>query len=214
MRLHPTTLILFLFCLLPLAGFAQEDLKNHPPITNEWLVIPGQQVGAIQSNTTRTTLTHHFNRRVIRDYTKATSNGIQHISTVNERTINSLTVFWKDENRTSVDRVEINGWIGSNWYLESGLRVGLTVYDQLLEINQQPVLFKGFYNEKNGGTITNWNGGRLSNNQQLTVQLWYSGSCELTELNSYDFLGNKEHSTSEELAQFLELRVYKITVQL
>ena len=213
MKLHLTTLSLFLFCLLPFAVFGQEDLTNNPPVTNEWLVIPGQQVGAISAQTTRTTLTKHFSRRAIRDYTAATPNGIQYLSTVNEQTANSITVFWTNENRNTVHSVEINGWIGSNWYLQNGLRVGLTLYGQLLDINQQPVGFKGFFNEKQGGVITNWNGGRLGSlENKVKVQLWYSGSCELTELNSYNFLGNKTHSSNEERAQFLELRVYRITV--
>lgn len=214
MNLQSTLYLFLLFCI-PLFAHGQEDIKNYPPIVNEWLVVPGEQVGAIHAKTTRTTLTHHFNRRAIRDYTTATSKGVQHISTVNEQTANSLTVVWTNENRNAVDRVEINGWIGSNWYLENGLKVGLTLYDQLLEINQQPIQFKGFYNDKEGGMIANWNNGRLGSFQSnLKVQLWYSGSCELTELNSYNFLGNNLHSSTEELAQFLELRVYKLTVYL
>ncbi len=214
MRLQSTLYLLLLF-IIPIVSIGQEDLENHPPVTNEWLVIPGEQVGAIHAKTTRTTLTHHFNRRAIRDYTTATSDGIQHISTVNEQTANSLTVYWTNEMRNTVNRVEINGWVGSNWYLENGLRVGLTLYDQLLEINQQSIQFKGFYNEKEGGMVSNWNNGRLGAlNSNLKVQLWYSGSCELTELNSYNFLSNNMHSSTEELAQFLELRVYKLTVYL
>jgi len=207
--------MLTLFLLVSVNVFAQEDIANNPPVTNEWLVIPGKQVGAIHKATTRTSLTHHFNRRAIRDYSKATNDGVQYCSVVNENTPHSLTVYWTNENKNLVDRVEINGWIGSNWYLENGLRVGLTVYNQLLEINQQPVLFKGFFNEEQGGVVTNWNSGRLgAMGSNIVVQLWYSGSCELTELNSYDFLGNRAHSTSEELAEFLELRVYKLTVYL
>lgn len=208
-------LIVATFLFFGFSGFSQSKLNTNHAQQDEWLVIPGEQVGAIQKNTKRTNLSQFFNRRVTLDFTEKINGKTIYKTSIYKDTPNSLVIVWTNERMTEVDYVVLDGWIGSNWYTVDGLRVGLKVYDQLLDINQKPILFSGFYNEKNGGFVANWQEGTLSKyKDDLEVQIWYSGSCELTELNIYDFLENKEYSTESAQSKHLEIRVYKLFVSL
>lgn len=80
----------------------------------------------------------------------------QAFTVLSPNTPDELHITWKDKNRTEIEEIRMHS--NGKWKSKTAVKIG-TTYDELTQINQQPISFYGFGWDY-GGAVQ-WNEGKL-----------------------------------------------------
>jgi hypothetical protein len=112
-----------------------------------------------------------------------------------EDAIRRAYVYFQDEKTlTGLSMVRVFG-PASRWKLDNGIAIG-TPLSVLLRLNGKPIRFSGL-DWDYGGTITEWNGGKLAPHADDPIRRYFSlGSRDGADLHSYP-VGDSEFSSDD-----------------
>ncbi|NEP01771.1 MAG: hypothetical protein F6K58_24570 [Symploca sp. SIO2E9] len=174
------------------------------------IVIPGERVGSVTSNTSRQQLTKLFGEEHLTDEQVHMGEGFTQPGTrVNLDPERSFTIVWADSNRLQVQEVRN---LGSDWQTPQGIRVGTT----LAQLQEQLGSFEiyGFAWDY-GGTVL-LQGSKLAEYEQLLI-LRLQTAPDAAQKSPQDYqavLGDGTFSSSNPHMGRLNLKVGEIIVQL
>lgn len=183
-----------------------------------WICIPGIQVGPITSLTSEKDLIRIYGREnITRDTIFA--EGLFTLATfLFPNTKNELKISWKDTiNFAQPDWIHITK-TNTDWKTDNNISIG-TSLKELEKINEKHFTITGFGWDY-GGTVVNWNGGKLEKNhtkptaidQQFIVRLSDLGQEELLDSEQSELSGDKEILTSNKTLQKLNPGVQEIII--
>lgn len=138
---------------------SKEEFKTT--VYNDWLCIPGERVGPINSNTSEKDLKVIFgDKNVITENSTDAEGNPLILTFVYKETKNVFIIRWVDEEKRDKPMwVGITGDEGSDWKTKEGIKIGTTI-EELNKINGKPFIFSGFGWDY-AGTVTSWENGEL-----------------------------------------------------
>ncbi len=178
----------------------------------DMLIIPGQRVGNITVNTSEKELMRVLGPGNISQGSVSVSEDRSESATIiYGNTRDELFITWKDNSKEQIKAIYILKK-DSRWMSPSGLHVGMQL-SELTKINEAPVDFYGF-NWEYGGTVENWNKGRLSALQKFFYVSLKPEELIMVEDKVSAFSGKKLFSSNTEGVLDLYLIVDKLVVYL
>ncbi|MEM6963959.1 MAG: hypothetical protein AAF573_04270 [Bacteroidota bacterium] len=176
------------------------------PKTDNWLIIPGKQVGRIQADFKDSDIYKMFGE----DNVSETEIGLGEGETkkgllVFPRTKNELQILFEgNEKMEKIESIKIRGE-DSMWKTDNGISVGTTL-EELVKLNGRDFKFYGFEWDY-AGKLANWDNGNLSD--QLSLYLVATNE----EAVFPHLLGDKEFSSSEPKAREAGLKVSSLEIE-
>lgn len=174
--------------------------------TDNWLVIPGKQVGRIQAGFNGSDIYKMFGD----DNVTETEIGLGEGETkkgllIFPRTKNEVQVLFEgNEKMEKIESIKIRGE-GSMWKTDNGIAVGTTL-DELVKLNEKDFNFYGFEWDY-AGKLANWGGGKLSDKLSLYLE------ATKEEAVFPHLLGDKEFSSNEPKAKEAGLKVSSLEIK-
>jgi len=171
-----------------------------PEIKDNWLIIPGKQVGKVQADFNKESFLKTFGENNVNEAEIGLGEGeIKKGLIVFPNTKNEMHILFEgEEEMEQVENIKIVGEEGSMWKTESGIQVG-TSLEKLVELNGKDFKFFGFEWDY-AGRLSTWDKGKLS--EQIIVYLDPSNMESSTKL-----LGDAEFSSSDPNAKAAGLKV-------
>jgi len=203
--------------LLGGGGKSQPGARTRGPQTpvanpsQDFLVIPGKQVGPIRLKTSETDLIRIYGPgNVSRGEVQTAAGQTEPCTIVLGGTHDELKITWKDDTRTAIKAVYLHHPQG-RWITPQGLQVGMDL-TELTKANKAPVSFYGF-NWTYGGTISGWRKGTLASyDKHFYVIL--APANEVPASSVKPFSGNKVFTSNETGIEQLDIAVARIGVYL
>ncbi|NET03159.1 MAG: hypothetical protein F6K09_32335 [Merismopedia sp. SIO2A8] len=174
------------------------------------IIIPGERIGSVTSNTSRQQLTQLFGEQRLTDEQVHMGEGFTQPGTrVNLGSDLSFTIVWADPNRLQVQEVRN---LGSDWQTPQGIGVG-TTFTQLQEQLGSFEIYGLAWDY--GGTVL-LQGTKLAEYEQLLI-LRLQAAPDAAQKSPEDYqavLGDSTFSSSNPHMGRLNLKVGEIIVQL
>jgi hypothetical protein len=184
--------------------------STKPNALSDTLVIPGQRVGPVKSNTTRQDLVKLFGEARLADENVAIGEGFTEPGTrIDLGPERSFTVVWSDTNRTKAVAVRN---LGTAWRTEQGIGVG-TPFNQLQQKLGQ-FNFHGFAWDY-GGTVV-LAGTKLAQYKDVLI-LRLQTAPDDPQKSPEDFkavVGDRKFSSTNPHLRSLNIQVGEMIVQL
>lgn len=213
----------FLCALFGLPKFSAVDAQQPP---SDWLIVPGERVGAINANTSEKMLETQFGSDNIEPVDVYLGEGFTEPGTAvfpNEES-KRIEVVWRDDSRTVPKEVRLTGRT-SEWRTKGGLSLGSTL-KEIEMLNGYPFRLAGFAFDYSG-TIGDCGRGKLTmlgcidrDNPQRGLQgrlIVVRLSPDLAARQRMEYRqvqGGKFFSSGHPAMQILNPRVYQLIVTL
>ncbi len=138
----------------PKVATATNDSDSSHP--NQWLIVPGTNVGLIDATSTKVSLEAAYGSDNVKHLQLDGPEGTTLSGTVIfPGTSNEIEVVWTEDDKLESVRIKNSG----QWRTKEGVRVGISLAE-LNDINGKPFFFLGFDWDMGGG-LDNWNHGAL-----------------------------------------------------
>jgi hypothetical protein len=140
----------------PRPGSGSADLAH------DLTIVPGRRVGAITADTSADELRRLYGKTEVIDRGIDTEPGLDPVPgslVFPNDSARRLEVIWRDATRTRPSRVRIYE-PKSLWRTSQGIGIGTTLLE-VEKLNGKPFVLTGFESDF-GGTVVDWNGGRLA----------------------------------------------------
>jgi hypothetical protein len=203
----PTAILIALFSV---SGHCQQP-------DADWLIVPGERVGAITAETSEAALHALFASEQIRRTDVHLGEGTTAPGTVifPDDAERRIEIVWSDSARAAPKEIRLSGG-SSRWRTAEGLSLGSTL-KEIERLNRFPFRLVGFAFDY-AGTIVDCGRGRLTmlgcpENRRLIVRLAPdSGTRDQPEYRQV--LGDRVFSSGHPAMQSLNPRVYQMVVEL
>jgi hypothetical protein len=189
---------------------------------DNFIIIPGQQVGNITANSTEAQLKQMLGDELVKadtlfgpegDFTLATS--------LFANTPDQVYILWQDTTRRArpesviiqpADKQEGTAGKETQWLIVNGPRIGSTL-KEVQTMNGKPFTLYGFGWDY-GGNVSNFNGGKLgpAKGQSSQLSLRFSADFKTDEKLSGKIMGDSEFSSALPAMQQVNPKVGQITV--
>ena len=182
----------------------EETTTKTPEKTDNWLVIPGQQVGRIQADFNREDIYKMFGEENVAETEIGLGEGETKMGLlVFPKTKNELQVLFQgNQQMEKLDRIKIQRE-NAMWKTASGVKVG-TSLEELIQMNGKDFQFYGFEWDY-AGRLASWQEGKLSD--QLIVFL------DPTNMEpAMQMVGDQAFSSSNPDAKKADLKVISFEV--
>jgi hypothetical protein len=145
---------LLLFVIMGVPAWAQNQKKN------DWLIVPGQRVGPIKADTTRSDLDLIFGGENVHDQEVERGEVGPEPATVvfATRPRQTLAIFWENDRILDIDICYLRS-SGCFWRTQNGVTIGTSVV-RLEQLNAVPFQIEPWGTD-GGGNITSWRDGKL-----------------------------------------------------
>ncbi len=159
--------VLFLSILLVLMSCSNDTKSKNPTetdnSTDDFLIIPGKSVGRITARTTEAELQEMFGADKMKIQSIPIAEGdTQEGVVLYPNTPNEIEIIWETAASEGTPAFIRIGKDSTSWKTQEGITIG-TPLEELEAINGTPFTFNGFEWDY-GGLVTNWNGGKLTDN--------------------------------------------------
>jgi len=194
------------------AGVLVAPIYEAPARQNDWLIVPGERIGPITADSTRSDLDRIFGKVNVKDQPIDSGEGPEPATTVYWATPErALSIFWTGTKIRNIMICYPLTTTGCNWRTREGITIG-TPIEKVETANNGPFHFI-IWGSDGGGTITSWQSGRLAAlfgdaaNRKLTVTV---------DSNSPDIPTGPDNimlSSGDEAVQTVHPVVSRLTIQ-
>lgn len=185
----------------------EKPVASKPTTTDNWLIIPGKQVGRIQADFNGADIYKMFGE----DNVLETEIGLGEGETkkgliVFPKTKEELQVLFEgNEKLDKIESIKINGAKGSKWKTDTEVQIGTTL-EELVKLNGKDFKFYGFEWDY-AGKLASWDGGKLSKNLSIFLE------PTKEEALFPDLLGDIEFSSNHPKAKEAGLKISSIEIK-
>ena len=209
------------------AGFSAAEMPGPSP--DNFLIIPGLQVGPIDTTATEASLIALLGaENVVRDTVYVIEGTYEIGTTLYKNTADQAHILWKDKSRFArpesvlirpardQDNRLLPGTAGpvSQWITDTGVKPGSTVRE-VEKQNGRAFTLYGF-DWDYGGQSTSWKGGLLAGkNQKATISVGFSPPESMTDNQQKNYeqvVGDREFSSDSRAMHQLNPTVHTLTL--